>query len=74
MKSVSQEQALSSILGLTKPLGLEYVLLEHCNGRTLAKNLVSKIFSTMRIANIFFQNWLPQKYPKYSKTIKLIKF
>ncbi len=45
MKVVSQEQALSSILSLTKPLGIEYVLIENCYGRTLAKNLVSKIFS-----------------------------
>ena len=45
MKSLSQEEALKSILTKVKPLLREYIPVENCVGRTLATDLVSKIFS-----------------------------
>ena len=45
MKSLSQEEALKSILTKVKPLLREYIPIENCVGRTLAADMVSKIFS-----------------------------
>ena len=45
MKSISQEEALKSILTKVKPLLKEYIPVENCVGRTLATDMVSKIFS-----------------------------
>ena len=45
MKPISQEAALKIILGMGKPLGTEGVNIENCFGRTLAKDVISNVFS-----------------------------
>ena len=50
MKSLSQEEALKSILTKLSHC-LEYIPIENCVGRTLATDMVSKIFHHQQLSS-----------------------
>ena len=45
MSAISQEAAMRLILNMGKPVSTEYVNIDNCFERTLAKDLISDVFS-----------------------------